>query len=256
MELGQKIRQARLDAGLSQRQLCGDTITRNMLSQIENGSARPSMETLRILAQRLGKSVSYFLDEEATGNYKIMVLLRSATSEQVLKLLEDFESPDPVLDDLRYMAEAKALLELARQAWEAGKLPYAQALLDRAEEAGRKSAYYNSEDAILLAYAMDPTQAKALCQRLGDNTQMALLQAQGALQAGAAQLALSFLHTARQRTDKWYYLQAEALFALGQYEQAIAAYQQCQQPCDDRLEICYRELGDFQNAYFYACKQR
>ena len=46
MELGEKIRQARLDAGMSQRQLCGDEITRNMLSLIENGSAKPSMKTL------------------------------------------------------------------------------------------------------------------------------------------------------------------------------------------------------------------
>ena len=44
MELGEKLRQARMEAGLSQRQLCGDVITRNMLSQIENGAARPSME--------------------------------------------------------------------------------------------------------------------------------------------------------------------------------------------------------------------
>ena len=52
MELGEKIKQARLEAGLSQRQLCGDTVTRNMLSQIENGSARPSMDTLRFFAAR------------------------------------------------------------------------------------------------------------------------------------------------------------------------------------------------------------
>ena len=39
--LGQRIRQARQEAGLSQRQLCGETITRNMLSQIESGKARP-----------------------------------------------------------------------------------------------------------------------------------------------------------------------------------------------------------------------
>ena len=38
MELGEKLRQARLEAGLTQRQLCGDQITRNMLSLIENGA--------------------------------------------------------------------------------------------------------------------------------------------------------------------------------------------------------------------------
>ena len=37
MELGEKLRLARLEAGLSQRALCGDEITRNMLSRIENG---------------------------------------------------------------------------------------------------------------------------------------------------------------------------------------------------------------------------
>ena len=34
--LGQRLKEARIEAGLSQRQLCGDTITRNMLSQIES----------------------------------------------------------------------------------------------------------------------------------------------------------------------------------------------------------------------------
>ena len=50
MDLGEKLKKVRLDAGLSQRQVCGERITRNMLSQIENGSARPSMDTLRYLA--------------------------------------------------------------------------------------------------------------------------------------------------------------------------------------------------------------
>ena len=64
MELGEKLRLARLEAGLSQRALCGDEITRNMLSRIENGAARPSMKTLRFLAARLDKPVSYFLEED------------------------------------------------------------------------------------------------------------------------------------------------------------------------------------------------
>ena len=55
MEIGQRLKQARLEMGLSQRQLCGDVITRNMLSLIENGAARPSMDTLSYLAGRLGK---------------------------------------------------------------------------------------------------------------------------------------------------------------------------------------------------------
>ena len=59
MTLGEKIKQARLEAGLSQRQLCGEEVTRNMLSQIENGAARPSMATLSYFAARLGKNISW-----------------------------------------------------------------------------------------------------------------------------------------------------------------------------------------------------
>ena len=65
MELGKKLRAARQEAALSQRERCGDQITRNMLSQIENGAARPSMDTLQYLAGRLGKSVSFFLEDGA-----------------------------------------------------------------------------------------------------------------------------------------------------------------------------------------------
>ena len=39
VEMGELLRQARLEAGLTQRELCGERITRNMLSQIENGAA-------------------------------------------------------------------------------------------------------------------------------------------------------------------------------------------------------------------------
>ena len=46
MTLGEKIRQVRLERGLTQEQLAGDRITRNQLSQIENDLAQPSMRTL------------------------------------------------------------------------------------------------------------------------------------------------------------------------------------------------------------------
>ena len=36
MTLGQKIKQARRNKGMTQRELVGDHITRNMLSKIEN----------------------------------------------------------------------------------------------------------------------------------------------------------------------------------------------------------------------------
>jgi tetratricopeptide (TPR) repeat protein len=63
MTLGQKIREIRLQLQMTQKELAGDFITRNMLSQIENDQATPSMKTMEYLAKQLGKSVGYFMDE-------------------------------------------------------------------------------------------------------------------------------------------------------------------------------------------------
>ncbi len=62
MTLGQKIRSLRLAKQLTQKELAGDCITRNMLSQIENGSAMPSMKTMEYLADKLQKPIGYFVD--------------------------------------------------------------------------------------------------------------------------------------------------------------------------------------------------
>lgn len=62
--LGQKIRRLRTAQQMTQAELAGDQITRNMLSQIENGSAQPSLPTILYLAQRLNIPAGYFFAEE------------------------------------------------------------------------------------------------------------------------------------------------------------------------------------------------
>ncbi|MBQ9118827.1 MAG: helix-turn-helix domain-containing protein [Lachnospiraceae bacterium] len=53
MILGQRIKEARLAKKMTQNEVVGTFITRNMLSQIESGTAMPSMKTLAYLAQVL-----------------------------------------------------------------------------------------------------------------------------------------------------------------------------------------------------------
>ena len=104
MSLGEALRQARLEAGLSQRALCGDEITRNMLSRIENGVAQPSMRTLQYLASRLNKPMSYFLDEQAvvSSNQQVMEGARRLYDlgqfDEALEAFNDYAEPDPVYD--------------------------------------------------------------------------------------------------------------------------------------------------------------
>ncbi|MGM9641608.1 MAG: helix-turn-helix domain-containing protein [Eubacteriales bacterium] len=65
--IGQKIKELRSAKMMTQQELAGDQITRNMLSRIENGCALPSLPTLLYIAERLGVPAGYLLvsgDEE------------------------------------------------------------------------------------------------------------------------------------------------------------------------------------------------
>lgn len=266
MELGQKIKEARLQAGLSQRQLCGEEITRNMLSQIENGSARPSMTTLQYLASRLGVSVSYFLEEQAvtSPNQQVMDKARIAGDPgRVMELLADYQSPDPVFDRERWLLEVLSLLALAEGALAEGKPVYAAQLLEKAKQAGENTDYYTPElerRRLLLQFQAEPEKAMVLSQQLPDITPELLLRAKAALEIGDSARCGAILDAAPNRESHWHFLRAESYFAREDYAKAAEQYALAEEgyprKVARRLEVCYRELGDFKQAYFYACKVR
>ena len=63
MTIGQRIREARLGRQMTQQELVGDYITRNMLSKIENDAATPSVRTLEYLAGAMGLPPGAFLSD-------------------------------------------------------------------------------------------------------------------------------------------------------------------------------------------------
>ncbi len=77
MNIGKKIRSLRLARGMTQRELAGDEITRNMLSRIENGAALPSIGSLLYLADRLEVSPAYFFDESEKPQSEVESMLSS-----------------------------------------------------------------------------------------------------------------------------------------------------------------------------------
>ena len=83
--LGKKIRALRLQKGMTQAALAGDTVTRNMLSQIENGVAQPSVTTIIELAKRLEVPTEYFFSERGSvGDFRKLAVIeriRSAFAE-------------------------------------------------------------------------------------------------------------------------------------------------------------------------------
>jgi len=266
MELGQRLKQARLELGLSQRQLCENLITRNMLSQIENGSARPSMEVLRALAARLGKSVSYFLEEDVviSSNQTVMETARKAFARKdfdaVRRTLEDYRTPDKVFDGEWALLEALSCLALSRQALEEDRRPLAVQLLEQCAAFGQKSPYYDpalERQRLLLLAKIQPE----VLEQLPEMDEELCLRGKAALDKGDARRAAQILDAVEDQTDAhWCLLRGEAAFKLGEHKAAAAFFHQAEAAFPGQtaawLEGCYRELEDYKMAYYYACKQK
>lgn len=264
MELGEKIRKARQEAGLSQRQLCGEEITRNMLSLIENGSAKPSMKTLQYLAARLGKSVSYFLEETAvlSPNQAIMASARQLYDEgsftEASEVLETYRHPDPVYDREQEILWVLIRLELAKEAIRQERYLYAADLL---KQTPVKTAYL-SEDLNrrrLLLLGSIPHQVVA--PELPSLDEELLLRAEEALAGGSPDRATHLLEAMECRDDaKWHLLRGDIFRQQKKWKEAARHLHLAEgafpKEVWPKLEICYRELGNFQKAYTYACKQR
>lgn len=262
MEMGELLRQARLDAGLTQRELCGDRITRNMLSQIENGAARPSMATLQYLADALGKPVSYFLGETVlTENQQLMLKARQAFSEKryraTLAFLEDYAGPDPTLDWERGLLGCLCCLNLAEEAAREGRRPVARKLLGQARRF--ESPYIIPElrtrQALLAQLLGQKPQKKQLPSLDGE----LLLRARLALDNEDPERALALLAAMEVHEAEALVLEGKAHIQKKNYSAAFTALEQAErlgEPCYDLLELCCRERKDFEKAYTYACRVR
>ena len=270
MKLGERLRAARLEAGLSQRQLCGGKITRNMLSQIENGSARPSMDTLRYLAGRLGKTVSFFLEEETavSPNQAAMEQAQLAylqeDSSRVLQALEGYREPDGIFDQEYRLLMVLACLNLAQQAADQGRRPYAAELLAQAEAAGQCAAYCPEElerRRLLLAARVEPQRRQEIVRKLPSLDEELLLRAQDVLERGDTQRSEQLLEAAEDKTaPEWNLLRGQTHLTRGQFTKAAVCFLRVEERypevCYPKLEQCYRELGNYEKAYEYACKQK
>jgi tetratricopeptide (TPR) repeat protein/DNA-binding XRE family transcriptional regulator len=62
------VKQARLEAGLSLGQVARGDISRTAIYFVETGKAKPSIETLRLIAERTGRPIDYFLVSPLEGD--------------------------------------------------------------------------------------------------------------------------------------------------------------------------------------------
>ncbi|MBR6871956.1 MAG: helix-turn-helix transcriptional regulator [Ruminococcus sp.] len=155
-ELGRRIKEARLAKKLTQAEVVGDFITRNMLSQIESGAALPSVKTLEYLSRVLEVPMAQLMPEEepsADGAADYMSARALFNKEDYARVAD---LPDiPGFSDELTALRARACLELARRAdsKDIGALQKAAELARQAVQLSDKGLFANASvrsEALLL----------------------------------------------------------------------------------------------------------
>ena len=151
MKIGEKIKKLRIEKSMTQSELAGNFITRNMLSLIESGSAQPSLPTVIYLAERLnvppGILVSDDNDEYFYRRMSRMENIRRAFAAKDYRIcldlcrsLRDDEADDSELD----LICAECLLGVAKEEFFRGNLKASVALFDEACDCAAKTVYNTS----------------------------------------------------------------------------------------------------------------
>jgi tetratricopeptide (TPR) repeat protein len=136
--LGERLRQLRVAAGMTQTDLAGDRFSKEYVSQIERGKTRPTRESIEWLAQKLGVDANYLeRGVSADERRRVETLLARAEalteSHQYDNAVEEFENCKTAM-----LATGVTELEvrhLAGEAWarmERGEVKPAIELLNRA----------------------------------------------------------------------------------------------------------------------------
>ena len=158
MTIGEKIKSLRQKRCLTQSELCGSYITRNLLSEIECGKATPSVSTLKFIAEQLGISAAYFLTDSDDYLFfekiavidQIIFLYKNKNYSECIKIIEGLSSTD---DELSYIL-ANCHFSLAKSSVLSGALLSAKKHIDAAKQFSALTAYDTSEiENLLLMYS-------------------------------------------------------------------------------------------------------
>jgi transcriptional regulator with XRE-family HTH domain len=199
-QLGQRLREARTAAGLSQSQLGAPYYTRAHVSAIELGKIRPAMKSLEHMATKLGKPASYFMENaeiERTRREvefdvdRIAALASRTTAEECIRDADQLLERDALSTRQRcrlHLARARALNLAVRHSEALRDLTIAQRMVAQLNDQG-------------LAKAIDYELAAAT-RGAGDSRR-------------AHELFLTLLRTLERNNDRDRLLRVRVLQALG-----------------------------------------
>jgi tetratricopeptide (TPR) repeat protein len=218
-QLGQRLREARVAAGLSQAQLGAPYYTRAHVSAIELGKIRPAVKSLEHMADKLRKPASYFMEDAGIERARrelefdvdrVAALATRTTAADCLRDADELLERDVLSTRQRcrlHLARARALNLIERQSDALRDLTIAQRLVTQLSDHGLAQAI-DYEDAAATRGTGDSRRARELflallrsLERTNDrdrHLRVRVLQALGAVSVdlGEPQAAFGYLNSA------------------------------------------------------------
>ena len=273
MTLGSKICALRKKLHMTQSELAGTEITRNMLSSIENGSAFPSLSTLGYLAKRLEVPVGYLLDEDGDFlTYKKMeilpILKRHLEKKNHREVLRLWEKSLGEVDDELALLLAEASVEYSFQ------LLYDGSLQTLSKTVAKALDFCNST-----VYPTQHIRAKIeLLRAVSDNAQAPRFEIDTALYTALSNSAIAtdlYFYVTENTAEHSYadevlaaHMRAKRLMKDGKYRDAVKSLEDLEGQKTTAnigafvlfriygdIEHCHKELCNFELAYRYSGKR-
>ena len=156
LRLGERLRQLRVAAGMTQTELASDRFSKEYVSQIERGKTKPTRETIEWIAERLGVDASFLAngvsaDERGRVDSALArtdALLEARRNEEALAELESIRPA--VLATGMPELEVRALAGEATVRIRSGEIREAVALLERARALTEGTGFSDVERADVL----------------------------------------------------------------------------------------------------------
>ena len=280
MNIGERIRELRVSKLMTQADLAGDHITRNMLSCIENGSANPSLSTILYIAGRLNVPAGFLLAEEGDEIvYRKITNLSNIKSAYAAGDLRGCRSlcfsscPEP--DDEICLLIANCDVGIAIEEFWSGKLRAACRFFDEALGYAAKTiyptetidatarVYFRYMERISHTLYSDVLDEERLLDVRSASQMATYTDALEAVSCGNADLAEELLARLDESSFEREHLQVRLMMMRGEYkaaERALTQLLHSESPLTKialyevlcALEVCCRECEDFKNAYNYA----
>ena len=268
---------------MTQSELAGSHITRNMLSCIENGSAKPSLSTILYIAERLNVPAGFLLAEEGDEiGYRKMNALANIKRAYAVGdwlgcrslCLSDCPEPDDEISLL--LADCDA--EIAAEEFWRGRLRSSCRFFDEALSYSEKTiyptqhieararVYFHYMQTISVTLYSDVLDEEKTLHVSHSSPFSRYVEVLDAFEASDHEKAAEFLELADSESFFAKHVRAKLMMETSRFSEAKSALLQllaAETPLNEvelyavlcELEICCRETEDFKGAYRYASEK-